>query len=197
MLDVASMSLVNELNVYIQNRVEQNENKVILSSILDQNGKVAVEENKIVATLIDIHQETTLINNQPTRQNGDNGVVRGSPTIHLNLIMLFSAYFSVNNYKEGVEVSLICSIVFSREADLYSAKHARSPGIVCGKAGCPDVPPGYQYQEQHVEFVGVKVYAVDPIQGQDAEFCGCAGKRACGDCFGFGNKIVMIHAAPF
>jgi len=103
MLDVASISLVNELNVYIQNRVEQNENKVILSSILDQNGKVAVEENKIVATLIDIHQETTLINNQPTRSNGDNGVVRGSPTIHLNLIMLFSAYFSVNNYKEGLK----------------------------------------------------------------------------------------------
>lgn len=103
MLDVASISLVDELNTYIQNRVSQNENKVVLSGILDQNGKVAVEENKIVATLIDIHQETTLINNQQYRPNGDNGVVRASPTVHLNLIMLFSAYFSVNNYKEGLK----------------------------------------------------------------------------------------------
>lgn len=103
MLDTASISLVNEVNTHIQNKVGQKEDKVILSSILDQNGKVAVEENKLVATLIDIHQESTLINNQPYKSNGSNGVVRTSPTIHLNMVMLFSAYFSVNNYKEGLK----------------------------------------------------------------------------------------------
>lgn len=103
MIDIASISLVGELNTYIQNKVGQKEEKVVLSGIVDQSGKVGVEENKVVATLVDIHQESTLINNQNYVPNGDHGVVRTSPTIHLNMVMLFSAYFSINNYKEGLK----------------------------------------------------------------------------------------------
>lgn len=103
MIDIASTSLVGELNAYIQNKVGQKEEKVVLSGIVDQSGKVGIEENKVVATLVDIHQESTLINNQHYLSNGDQGTARTAPTIHLNMIMLFSAYFSINNYREGLK----------------------------------------------------------------------------------------------
>lgn len=103
MIDVASISLVNELNTYIQNKLGQKEEKVVLSNILDQNGKVAVEENKIVATLIDLEEEAALANNQHYVSTPQGGYVRTAPTIHLNLYILFSAFFSVSNYKESLK----------------------------------------------------------------------------------------------
>lgn len=103
MIDVASISLVNELNTFIQNKLGQKEEKVILSSILDQNGKVVIEENKIVATLIDISQESSLSNNQHYVSNPRGGYTLTAPTVHLNMYMLFSAFFSVSNYTEALK----------------------------------------------------------------------------------------------
>lgn len=103
MIDIASISLVNELNTFIQNKLGQKEEKVVLSSILDQNGKIVIEENKIVSTLIDINQESALINNQHYVINPRGGYTKTAPTIHLNLFFLFSAYFSVTNYQEALK----------------------------------------------------------------------------------------------
>ena len=103
MIDVASITLINELNTFIQNKLGLKEDKVILSSILDQNGKVVIEENKIVATLIDISQEASLSNNQQYIPNPQGGFTRTAPTIHLNMLLLFSAFFSVSNYKESLK----------------------------------------------------------------------------------------------
>ena len=121
MIDQALLIITQEINQFLRLRFDLNEDKVLLSSLIDQDGKVAVQdENKIIFTLIDISEETTLKNRTDRRSSSDR------PDLHLNLKVLFSAYFNSSNYIESLKY-ITAVISFFHAKPVFNTSN--SPGL--------------------------------------------------------------------
>jgi hypothetical protein len=90
-------SVCDSLNQYLRNRFALAEDKVILSSIVNQDGSVAVtESDKLIITLVNIQQER-ISSRGPSSVNGVQAPV------NINLFIMISAYFGENNYPEALK----------------------------------------------------------------------------------------------
>jgi hypothetical protein len=99
MIYEALSCLVDEMNEHFRSRLKLNEQKVILSSIVNQDGTIAIQgENKIVITLINIEKESAM----SVSQKGAASLSNSVQPLNLNLFVLFSAYFSQGNYPESL-----------------------------------------------------------------------------------------------
>ncbi|MFA0964159.1 DUF4255 domain-containing protein [Roseivirga sp. BDSF3-8] len=96
MIHSALSSTADRLNEYLRNRFAQSEDKVIMSSLVNQDGSVAVTENdRIILTMVNLQQET--VTQRSIAADGPNRPV------NLNIFLLFSAYFSEGNYVEALK----------------------------------------------------------------------------------------------
>lgn len=87
--------VVGELNDFFQHRFDSAEDKVVMANIVNQDGTIAIEgENKVVVTLINVERDGS---NQMAGNGGPN------PPVHINLYVLFGAYFNNNNYVEALK----------------------------------------------------------------------------------------------
>lgn len=113
--------LVDEMNEHFRSRLKVNEQKVILSSIVNQDGSIAIQgENKIVVTLVNIEKETAKsINQKSTSTNS-------APVLNVNLFILFSAYFSQGNYPEALR---FLSFVIGYFVNKSTFNHSNTPGL--------------------------------------------------------------------
>ncbi|MBK6265135.1 DUF4255 domain-containing protein [Marivirga sp. S37H4] len=114
--------IASELNDYLKSRFNSVEDKVILSNIVDQGGAVAIEgNNKIVITLINIAEETTLKANANQHYMGST-FVDFAPSISVNLTLMISAYFSPKNYVESLR--FISGVIYFFQAKpLFTAQN--------------------------------------------------------------------------
>ncbi|WPQ60898.1 DUF4255 domain-containing protein [Chitinophaga sancti] len=93
--------IADEINKYFNRQLHLSEDKVVLSSIVNQDGSIAIQgENKVVLTLINVEKEP-LGKSAPGFNNG-NVAARSMPPVCINLYILFAAYFSSNNYAEAL-----------------------------------------------------------------------------------------------
>ncbi|MFT6844596.1 MAG: hypothetical protein ACJAUV_000777 [Flavobacteriales bacterium] len=114
MIDKALKIINFEVNQFIKLHFDLNEEKVLLCSIVDQEGKIAInDENKILLTLIDIAEEGALKNGYTSI---DGGVTRvQTKGLHLNLFVMFSAYFNALNYDLALKyISAILSFFHAK-----------------------------------------------------------------------------------
>jgi hypothetical protein len=87
--------IADELNDYLDSKFDTSEDPVILSNILNQDGTIAVrEENKIIVSLVNIERDGSNL-------MGSGGLAAGDLPIHVNLYVMFSAYFT--NYFESLK----------------------------------------------------------------------------------------------
>ena len=87
-------TITDGLNVFFKTRLRTNEDKAVISSIMNQDGSVAqLEENKVLITLVNIEKEPT-----PVGPKKD-----GKQRVHINFFVLFSCYFSNANYGEALK----------------------------------------------------------------------------------------------
>ena len=87
--------IADELNDYLESKFDTSDEPVILSNILNQDGSIAVrEENKVIVSLINIERDGSNL-------MGGGGLTAGDQPIHVNLYVLFSAYFT--NYFESLK----------------------------------------------------------------------------------------------
>ncbi|BAV05977.1 Protein of unknown function [Filimonas lacunae] len=110
--------IADELNEYFRVRLKIPEDKVVLSSLVNQDGTVAIpSENKIALTLVNIEKE-------PAANKGV--LTRDAPSVSVNLQVMFAVYFSSNNYSEGLKfLSLIIS--FMQQKPVFT--RANSPAL--------------------------------------------------------------------
>jgi len=94
MIQEALSCLTDEVNAYFKSKLKINEDKVILSGIVNPDGSMAIrEENKIIVTLVNIEKEVA---------GQNNAVPHVSLPLNINLYVLFSAYFAATNYHEAL-----------------------------------------------------------------------------------------------
>lgn len=92
-----------KLDAFFQASNPRAEEWVLLSNVVDHEGRVHEQtKNKIVVTLAGIQQETIISTHQRAIPigGGQYGVV--SPPLYVNLLVLFVANFGDSNYKDGL-----------------------------------------------------------------------------------------------
>jgi len=88
--------VAGELNEFFQARFGTNEDKVVLGNLVEQDGTLAIQEpNKIVISLINIERDGTNL--------AYSGGIEGPAPVHINLYVLFGAYFEQTNYAEALK----------------------------------------------------------------------------------------------
>jgi len=115
--------LSDEINEYFRNKLKIKEDKVILSSIVDAKGDIAVDgSNKILITLINIEKETSF-NNIPV---SNHNLTSKSNPLQINLYLMFSAYFNRGNYGESLRfISFI--LAYFQHKNVFNQQN--SPGL--------------------------------------------------------------------
>ena len=84
-----------DLRDFLDSRFDTVDDVVKLSNIVNQDGNLAIkEENKVIITLVNIERDGS-------HQWQGGGSVRGEMPVHINLYILFSAYFA--DYAEALK----------------------------------------------------------------------------------------------
>ena len=104
MIYAAVNQITLELNQFLKRSFARSEDMVVVSNLLEQDGSLAAHiENKIVAFLVNIEKETMAGALPQARAIGGNRSVLGNAPLHLNLYLMFAAYFSGSNYPEALK----------------------------------------------------------------------------------------------
>lgn len=111
MISSAVSSIAEELNDFIKTKFQLDEDRVILSNLINLDGTVAVKEmNRVIVSVVNIHEERVGV---PLKGLG----VRGGdkPPIYLNVFILFSANFDEKLKKEALKfISAVISFFQSK-----------------------------------------------------------------------------------
>ena len=115
-----------ELNDYLKTKFDISEDRLVLSNLINQDGTVAVDEsNKVVCSLLNIQEETTLKASSGTYYSGGS-YLSGGANLHVNLTVMFSAYFSGKNYVEALKF-LSGVIYFFQSKPVFESSN--TPGL--------------------------------------------------------------------
>ena len=104
MIDTAINHIASNVNQHLMRTFGLNEDVVVVSNILEQDGTVATHvNNKIVVSLVNIEKEAVALGNpgRPAATAARRTVT--SPPIYVNLYLMFASYFSGSNYQEGLK----------------------------------------------------------------------------------------------
>lgn len=106
MIEAVLRLVSRELNGYLDSKYRRQGNgtELVMPGNVHQDGVVAFEEeNKIIASVINIERDTTRrkFNYRSTDDGSRSSYVR--PAFDLNVFLLFSAYFNTDNYLKGLD----------------------------------------------------------------------------------------------
>ena len=116
-----TISFIEEtLNSYLQDKMNFKEERVISSNLVEQDGSIAIrDDNRVVISLVDLDQEPSLKNANRTEVKPGGSMKQTQPPVNLNLFIMFSCFFTSNNYKEGLKY-LSNIILFFQGRPLFS-----------------------------------------------------------------------------
>ena len=117
MIYEALTCITEEINEFFRSKLKINEEKIVLSGLINQDGTVAIQgENKVIVTLINIEKEPA-----GKTHNGVSArtLSNGSTPLSINVYVLFSAYFSSTNYPEALRF-LSFIIAFLQDKSVFS-----------------------------------------------------------------------------
>jgi hypothetical protein len=110
MINSAISHLASQLNQFLKRSFDLNEDIVVVSNILEQDGSVSANvTNKLVVFLTNIEKDTIPFrqpangNSGSNSGNGNSRSVVSSQPIYLNLYVMFAANFSGSNYPEALK----------------------------------------------------------------------------------------------
>ncbi|UXX77727.1 DUF4255 domain-containing protein [Reichenbachiella carrageenanivorans] len=121
MIHSAFSTVSNSVNDYFRNRFSTTEDRVVVSSLVNPDGTVAVTEpDRVIMTLVNIEHETI----------GPKGHISSKDLLNLNVYVLFSASFSEGSYLEGLRyLSGILSFFQANRVLSHSNTPDMEPGI--------------------------------------------------------------------
>ena len=122
-LDSTFSFIEKKLNSHFKLLMGIDEDKVVLSNIVNQKGDVEeFEDNKIVCTLVGLEKEG-LANSQHYYKNiSDKATIYANPPLHLNLYVLFSVHYTQSNYTESLKMLSMLIAYFQGNNSFTSLK---------------------------------------------------------------------------
>lgn len=116
-----------KLNEAFRNADPRNEDWVILSNIVDQEGQAYEQaKDKVVMFLANIKYETIISTYNPTVATKSSQYAMITPPLYIDLFLLFFANFNDKNYPEGLGV-ISKTISFFQQNPLFTRENL--PGL--------------------------------------------------------------------
>lgn len=126
-------AVTRRLNSYFQIADPSSEDWVVLSNIIDQDGQpVAQTNNKLVAFLANIMQDTTISTWNPAAPVSATRFAVIQPPIYINLMVVFFANFSGTNYTRGLGM-ISQTIQFFQENPFFDHQNLPDLPVPIGK----------------------------------------------------------------
>lgn len=138
--------LSEELNVFFKLNLNIAEDKIVVSGLMNADGTVAIPgENKIAITLVNLEEEKLqkLPSKAITNSFGNQNV-----PVQINIYVLFSAYFSSNNYGESLR-SLSLIMAYFQEKNVFT------------KSNTPNIDP--KLEKLSIEIVDMSMDALSNL----------------------------------
>lgn len=121
MIAKALTFISNFLNKEIKMDYGIDENRVVVSSLINPDGTVSDQiENKVIISVINLEHETTVKSLNNYVQGNTNSYGKVSPPVHLNLYLLVSANYDSGNYIEALK--MLSSVIGIFQANSYFTK---------------------------------------------------------------------------
>lgn len=121
MIDKALQVISSELNRFLQSKHDITEEKVVISSLIELDGSVSMQEpDKIVLSLTNIETDKTQSSVGGYKQTPKGTYKMVKPPVHINLTLLFSAYFTHENYSEGLKFITSVVAFFQSRAGVFN-----------------------------------------------------------------------------
>ena len=118
MIDAAISHIAGQLNQYLKRSFDLNEDIVVVSNILEQDGSVAANvANKLVMFLINVEKDSTPFRSQNCHTTGLDRSVVSYPPIYLNLYLMVAGHFNGSNYPEALKFLSNTISFFQRRRD--------------------------------------------------------------------------------
>ncbi|MEP7120319.1 MAG: DUF4255 domain-containing protein [Byssovorax sp.] len=121
MLDVALTFLVNNFNAYLMARTGGDFGKAELSRLVNDQGKWAIDQDHIGATLINIEEERVLKEQVPETRYVNGRHVVLAPPLRLNLHVLFAA--NLKQYDQALKYLSYVLTYFQAHPSFTQAEH--------------------------------------------------------------------------
>jgi len=126
MINAAIQHLAIELNEFLQNTFRLDENIVVVSNTVEQDGSLPMQaNNKVALSLINIERETFSKNGGGYGSGFSRSAVGHEP-VYLNLYVMVSICFGGNNYLESMKF-LSNAIAFFQRRPVFD--HANTPDM--------------------------------------------------------------------
>ena len=94
MIDAAINHIATSVNQQLMRSFGLNEDVVVVSNVLEQDGTVATNvNNKIVLSLVNIEKDSAAMAQQSSSASSALRAVVTNPPIHFNLYLMFASYF--------------------------------------------------------------------------------------------------------
>lgn len=94
----------DNLNTYLRQKYQLDEDIVVISNLVDLDGSIAINaSNKIVISLVNLEKESTLIKGKSYKQQTNELFSVQNPPLFLNIYFVISANFSNTNYEEALK----------------------------------------------------------------------------------------------
>lgn len=117
----------DKLNQYFNNLYLDNDERVIISNIVRQDGSLyEAAKDKLVIFLANMQTETTISTFSKDKQVEGNKYVSITPPVYLNLYVLFYANYSDANYRNGITM-ISSTIAFFQQNPVLTQN--RLPGL--------------------------------------------------------------------
>ncbi len=128
MIDQALSFISGYLNQQIKMTYGLNEDLVVSGSLINPDGSITENmENRIVVSLINLEQETTVNLHGPYSAAKNNQYVKTNPPIFLNLYLLVAANYDSGNYQEALKILSSVISVFQANSTYSSTEFPELP----------------------------------------------------------------------
>ncbi len=134
-------AIYQELNKFLRSKHSLNEDKVLLSNLMNLDGSLAVQEtDKIVLSLVGIEQDRSksVTGSYEKTETGD--FIKLNAPVNVQIYLLFSAYFTPENYLEGVKFISSTIAFFQSRNGIFDPQNSPALNGVIDKLQAELVP---------------------------------------------------------
>lgn len=128
MIDRVLDAIAKEINNFLKSKHGITDDKLIMSNLVNADGSMAVQEvDRIVMTLAGIDQERSQSNVSTYQPTARGSFVKKRPAVNINLYIIYSAYFTAENYEEGLK--FISSVIAFFQSRGGTMSRENTPGL--------------------------------------------------------------------
>jgi hypothetical protein len=150
-------AIVTELNRFLMSKHNLTEEKAVMSHLVNADGSIAIQEaDKIIVTVVSIEAERNRSNTGSYKPTSSGGFTRLNPPVEVNIYLLFSAYFTSENYIEGLKfISSVIAFFQSRQG-IFSTQNTPALNGVIERLSAEMVSPEIRDQSNVWSGLGAK-----------------------------------------